>query len=115
MRCHGKRIIDAAQPEGGRRTMALKSGITVKLLSTAVLAAAGFIVLAVLALSQLYDVMIEDRVAKVRNLSETARGVLQGFHDRAKAGEFDQATAQAMAREALRGVRYEKVEYFFIY
>ncbi|MCR6630818.1 MAG: cache domain-containing protein [Magnetospirillum sp.] len=59
--------------------------------------------------------MIEDRVSKVRNLSETALGVIRSFHDRAKAGEFDQPTAQAMAREALRGVRYDKVEYFFIY
>ena len=95
--------------------MAVKTGITVKLLSTAVLAAAGFLILAVVALSQIYDVMIEDRVTKVRNQSETARGILQSYYDRAKAGEFDQATAQAMARETLRNVRYDKVEYFFAY
>ena len=95
--------------------MAIKSGITVKLLSTAALAAAGFVVLAAMALSQLYDVMIENRVTKVRNLTESARGVVQSFHDRATAGEFDQATAQRMAREALRNVRYDQVEYFFVY
>ncbi len=95
--------------------MAVKSGITVKLLSTAVLAAIGFVVLAVVALSQLYDVMLQDRVAKVRNLTEVARGVMQGFHDRAKAGEFSQDTARAMAREALRVMRYDKVEYYFLY
>jgi len=95
--------------------MAMKSGITVKLLSTAVLAAVGFVVLAAVALSQLYDTMLEDRVAKVRNLTEVARGVMQGFHDRAKAGEFSQDTAKLMARETLRGMRYDKVEYFFLY
>ncbi|MGE5478776.1 MAG: methyl-accepting chemotaxis protein [Bacteroidales bacterium] len=95
--------------------MVVKSGITAKLMSLAVLAAAGFVILAVMALSQLYDAMVQDRVVRVRNLAETARGVVQSFHDRAKAGEFDQATAQAMAREALRNVRYDKVEYFFIY
>ncbi|MGE5514556.1 MAG: methyl-accepting chemotaxis protein [Bacteroidota bacterium] len=95
--------------------MVAKSGITLKLMSTAGLAAAGFVILAVVALSQLYDAMVADRVAKVRNLTETARGVVQSFHDRATAGEFDQITAQAMAREALRNVRYDKVEYFFVY
>jgi len=95
--------------------MAMKSGITIKLLSTAVLAAVGFVVLAAVALSQLYDTMLEDRVVKVRNLTEAARGVMQGFHDRAKAGEFSQDTAKVMARETLRGMRYDKVEYFFLY
>jgi len=95
--------------------MAMKSGITVKLLSTAVLAGVGFVVLAAVALSQIYDTMLEDRVAKVRNLTEVARGVMQGFHDRAKAGEFSQDTAKSMARETLRGMRYDKVEYFFLY
>ncbi|MBC7951358.1 MAG: cache domain-containing protein [Rhodospirillaceae bacterium] len=93
----------------------IRFGIAGKLMSTAVLTAVGFIILAVVALSQLRDTMIEDRIAKVRNLSEAARGVIASFHARSKAGEFDDATARAMAKEALRGVRYEKVEYFFIY
>ncbi|MBC7953807.1 MAG: methyl-accepting chemotaxis protein, partial [Rhodospirillaceae bacterium] len=93
----------------------IKLGIAGKLMSTAVLTAVGFVILAGVALSQLRDTMVEDRIAKVRNLSEVARGVVASFHARAKAGEFDDVTARAMAKEALRGVRYEKVEYFFVY
>jgi methyl-accepting chemotaxis protein len=93
----------------------IKVGIAGKLMSTAVLTAVGFIILAGVALSQLRDTMVEDRLAKVRNLAEVARGVVVSFHARAKAGEFDDLTARAMAKEALRGVRYEKVEYLFIY
>jgi|AGTN01.1.fsa_nt_gi Methyl-accepting chemotaxis protein len=95
--------------------MAVTTGITGKLMSTAVLAAAGFVILAGVALSQIYDSMVLDRIAKVRNLAEVGRDVVKSFHERAKAGEFDEATAQAMAREALRHVRYDRVEYYFIY
>jgi len=95
--------------------MALKLGIGGKLMSTAILTAVGFVILAGVALTQMRDTMIDDRIAKVRNLTEVARGVITSFHERTKAGEFDDATARAMAKEALRGVRYDKVEYFFIY
>ncbi|HXP98155.1 MAG TPA: methyl-accepting chemotaxis protein, partial [Telmatospirillum sp.] len=59
--------------------------------------------------------MIEDRADKVKSLSEVARDVVKGFHERAQAGEFDQATAQALAIKALRNLRYSGAEYYFIY
>jgi methyl-accepting chemotaxis protein len=59
--------------------------------------------------------MIDDRAIKVRNISETGRDIVKHFYDRSQAGEFDAATAQTMAKEALRKVRYDGVEYFFIY
>jgi methyl-accepting chemotaxis protein len=66
-------------------------------------------------LGHLREAMVTDRVAKVRNLTEAARDMVKGYHERAQAGEFDQATAQVMARQALRGLRFDKVEYFFTY
>jgi methyl-accepting chemotaxis protein len=92
-----------------------KWGIFVKLLSTALLTALGFAVLASLALGQLRQAMVEDRIANVRNLAEVARDTVRGFHERAKAGEFDEATARAQAVETLRRVRYQGQEYFFVY
>jgi len=84
-------------------------------MSTAVLTAVGFLVLAAVALFQLRETMIEDRIAKVRNLSETARGLVKGIDERAKAGEFDQVAAQAMARQLIEALRYDEDEYFFAY
>ncbi|MBX9635017.1 MAG: cache domain-containing protein, partial [Magnetospirillum sp.] len=93
----------------------IKLGITGKLMSTAVLAAVGFLILAGVALMQVRHIMIEDRIAKVRNLSEVARDLIKGIDERSKAGEFDQVTAQAMARQAIEQLRFDKVEYFFAY
>ncbi len=92
-----------------------KAGILVKLLSTALLAVVGFAILSIVALSQLRQSMLDDRVAKVRSLAEVARGTVKSFHDRAKAGEFDETTAKAQAAENLRQIRYQGEEYFFIY
>jgi methyl-accepting chemotaxis protein len=95
--------------------MAGKSGIAVKLMSTAVLAAVGFVVLAAVALVQMRATMVADRIAMVRNLSEIARDTVTSVYERGKAGEFDEFAARAMAKEQLRNVRYAKGEYFFIY
>jgi methyl-accepting chemotaxis protein len=72
-------------------------------------------VVAAVALSVLRASMIEDRVTKVRNLTEVARDITKGYYQRAQKGEFDQATAQAMAVATLTELRYDKVEYFFAY
>jgi len=67
------------------------------------------------ALTFLRQSMLEDRITKVRNLTESARDIAQGYYDRAAKGEFEMTAAQEMARAALRGVRYDKTDYFFIY
>lgn len=90
-------------------------GISAKLLVLVFGGIAGFILLSGFALSFLHRTMVSDRVVKVQNLVEVARDVAKGFHDRAAAGEFDQATAQDMAKKVLRDLRYSKIEYFFIY
>ncbi|MDO8608330.1 MAG: cache domain-containing protein [Phaeospirillum sp.] len=85
------------------------------MLSTAALALAGFIILSWVALGQLRQSMMDDRISKVQALSEVARGTIKSFHDRAKAGEFDEPTAKAQALETLRPLRYQGAEYFFVY
>ena len=95
--------------------MRIKIGISGKLMSVVVAAVLGFAVVTTFALSFLRASMLDDRIAKVRSLSETARDVAKGFHQRAQKGEFDQATAQAMTKAVLREMHYDGAEYFFAY
>jgi len=90
-------------------------GIPAKLIALVIGGAVGLVVVAVVALSFIKSVMIEDRVTKVRNLVEVARDVAKSFQGRAQAGEFDQATAQSLAKKTLREVRYAGDDYIFIY
>ena len=50
--------------------------------------------------------LIEAKIEGTRHQVETARSVAQTFHERAKAGEFDEKTAQELAKTAIRGMRY---------
>ena len=90
-------------------------GISFKLTSLVLGGVVGFVVLAAFGLSFLRSTMIEARVDKVKTLAEVARDIAQEFHQRAQAGEFDQATAQDLAKKSIRGLRYSGSEYFFIY
>jgi len=95
----------------GSRTSA---GISTKLIALTAGSLIGFLALAAFALFFMRSTMIEDRVDKVKSLTEAARNVAKGFHERAQAGEFDQATAQELAKKVLRKMGYGNGEYFFI-
>jgi len=90
-------------------------GISAKLFGLVCASVIGFVLIAAVGLFFVRSMMIEDRQTKVRNLSEAARDVAKGFYQRAKAGEFDEATAQEMTRKTLREMRYDGEEYFFVY
>jgi len=95
--------------------MAAKVGISGKMLSVVVTSVLGFAIISVFALSFLRSVMIEDRIAKLRNLVEIAEGIAQNAYDRAQKGEFDNSQAKALVRDQLRTLRFDKTEYFFAY
>ena len=63
----------------------------------------------------MHEQMISDRATKVRNIAEVGRDIVEHFYVRQQAGEFDVPTAQHLAKEALRELRYDEVDYFFIY
>ncbi|PKU25151.1 methyl-accepting chemotaxis protein [Telmatospirillum siberiense] len=90
-------------------------GISLKLISLVFGGVAGIAALAAFALYFMHQAMLDDRVDKVKNLVETAVTVAKSYHDRAQAGEFDQATAQKLAKEQIRAMRYGKGEYFTIF
>ena len=89
--------------------------ISAKLFALLGLSIIGIVVMTGFSLSILHQTMIDERASKIRNLTESARDVVHYFYARYQKGEFDEATAQKLAKESLRNARYDKVEYYFIY
>ncbi|MCX7208464.1 MAG: methyl-accepting chemotaxis protein [Proteobacteria bacterium] len=58
--------------------------------------------------------MLSGRKDKVRNLAESAQTVVAHFEQLSRDGKMDQPTAQAAALQALRAIRYDKKEYFWV-
>jgi methyl-accepting chemotaxis protein len=75
---------------------------------------AGLLLLAIASLQSLRANLIEDRRGTTQNVVETARGVIEHYHARARSGELDEALARREAMQALRGMRYGGKEYFWI-
>ena len=77
-------------------------------------ALAGMVLLALAALYENRDDMREGYARNVRSQIELATGVLAHFHGLEQAGALDREAAQKAAKEALRGLRYQNNEYFFV-
>ncbi len=58
--------------------------------------------------------MLEDRQAKVRNLVEVAHATAAHFEKSARDGQISMDDAKQRAAAAIRNMRYDKVEYFWI-
>ncbi|MBK1665378.1 chemotaxis protein [Rhodospirillum rubrum] len=69
---------------------------------------------AILALSQVHDVMMDDRRAKVRAIVDLAFSQTADLADRAARGAISAEAAKAQAIEILRRARYDEGEYLFI-
>ncbi|THF66934.1 methyl-accepting chemotaxis protein [Pseudothauera nasutitermitis] len=79
-----------------------------------VVALAGTLLLSALALQQYRARMVEDYQRAVRSLVEVAHGVVAHYHEEERTGRLGRAEAQEAAKAALRGLRYDGVEYFWI-
>ncbi len=73
----------------------------------------GLLVLCFSALFQLKGSMLEDRKATTQNVVEVGMGILAYHHKLAADGKLSEADAKLAARNALRGLRYGKDDYFF--
>ena len=89
-------------------------GIRMRFLLVALLSLLGFIVLAALAMQSVRQQMIEDRLTKIRQLTEVGRGIIEWQYQRFRRGEIDEASARKKALDALRVLRYGNDEYFFV-
>ena len=58
--------------------------------------------------------LIQAKQEKLRNLVESTHGVVSHFEQAAHAGRMSQEEAQQAAIDAVRAMRYDKVEYFWI-
>lgn len=74
----------------------------------------GLLLLSLAALMQLKGTMLEDRKQRTRSLVEVALGTIAYHHNLANAGKVSEESAKNAAREALRGLRYNAGDYFFI-
>jgi methyl-accepting chemotaxis protein len=74
----------------------------------------GLVALCLIAANQLRKNLIEDHKDKLRTLVEVATGVAERFHAAQQAGALSEADARLQAAMAIKALRYDKVEYFWI-
>ena len=60
------------------------------------------------------SLIMDERKSNVRQVVETAHGILVHYHKQASAGALSQEQAQKQALEALKGMRYAGNEYFWV-
>ncbi|MEO9384860.1 methyl-accepting chemotaxis protein [Chromobacterium phragmitis] len=61
------------------------------------------------------SVMLQDRQDKVRNLVESAVGLVSSYEKMVEEGKLKEADAKRMLSKALSSMHYEKADYFFAY
>ncbi|POA64658.1 methyl-accepting chemotaxis protein [Pseudomonas sp. GW531-T4] len=70
--------------------------------------------LGILMLKQINEDLYQAKVQKTQHVVQTANGVLAYFQGLESAGSLDRATAQKQALSAIRGLRYDQSDYFWI-
>ncbi|AZE17268.1 methyl-accepting chemotaxis protein [Pseudomonas chlororaphis] len=70
--------------------------------------------LGMLMLKQINEDLYQAKVQKTQHVVQTANGVLAYFQGLESAGSLDRATAQKQALSAIRGLRYDQSDYFWI-
>ncbi|HLJ19897.1 MAG TPA: cache domain-containing protein, partial [Stellaceae bacterium] len=95
-------------------------GLNVRSVKIRLGALIGLIFVGIVALSawnavQLKTQLMEAHKQQIKNLVEAARDAAQSAYQRAQKGEFNDATAQTMAKNVIRDMHYAGGEYFFVY
>ena len=91
-------------------TLTLRGKLTAMTLATII----ALVVLFVFLLIDGKQRMMLDRQDKVRNLVEVAHATAAHYEAEARAGRMDEAEAKRSAMAAIRDMRYDKIEYFWI-
>ncbi|POF32947.1 methyl-accepting chemotaxis protein [Roseibium marinum] len=86
-------------------------------ISTPVLAIAIFsIALAGISLNSLKDAMLEERLVKIADITDTATKIAERYHELEKSGDLSKEEAQQRAVEAISAMRFENGEnYIFVF
>ena len=88
--------------------------IKYKLLVIAGLAVAGILVIMMTSALTLRSTMLKEKELKTRHLVEVARGTLVHFHQLSREGRLSEKEARDAAVVAIRQLRYEKDDYFWL-
>ncbi|PTT03850.1 cache domain-containing protein, partial [Pseudomonas sp. HMWF006] len=70
--------------------------------------------LGVLMLKQIHDDLYHAKAQKTQHVVQTASGLLSYYHDLETAGTLSKEAAQKQALTAIRGLRYDQSDYFWI-
>jgi methyl-accepting chemotaxis protein len=89
--------------------------ISRRFLVVLLLGAAAPAFLSMQSLMSLKDALIEARSSEVRHLDEAAWTAVASYYDRAAKGLMTEAAAQEAAKDAVRAMRYDGMNYFFIW
>lgn len=86
-----------------------------RLLLLSTVAAAGIVIIGGFSLLQLREGLLQERHAKVRSLVEAAYSVAADYEARVRSGEMSVEAAQDHALMAVRAMRYDGSEYFWVH
>ncbi len=73
------------------------------------------LVIAAISLSSLYSTMLDERLKKVEQITETAVSIAAGYHQKEVSGEMSREEAQEAAKAAIGAMRFEGNNYIFVY
>ena len=90
------------------------SRISFKLALIIAISLIGMIVMAPIALFTMRAQMMTDRQAKTQQMVDIGYGILAHYQKLESDGKLSKADAQAAAMAEIKGLRYDKVEYFWI-
>lgn len=74
----------------------------------------GFFVVAGINLYKTHDLMMQSRMNKTKNLVEVAYSAIAHFYAMEENGTISREKAQTLAKEAVKNLRYDESEYFWI-
>jgi methyl-accepting chemotaxis protein len=74
----------------------------------------GMLAIAPIALYTMRAQMLADRQAKTRQIIDVGHGILSQYHKLETEGKLPREQAQAAALAEIKGLRYDKVEYFWV-
>jgi len=89
--------------------------VSQRLVIQLVLSAMILLVISAFAAVGIQNAILDGKIAMTRNMVEAARTVAKNFYDRSRMGEYDDKTAQDLARSAIRTMRYDNGNYIFVY
>lgn len=78
------------------------------------LTALGMAIMLAIALFSLKENLLEDRKLKTRHVVETAHSLISHYYNLSEQGLLSEKEAQAQAKSAIKSLRYEEKDYFWI-